>query len=101
MDGLNALQPAFISSQVPSWHSLTVSFVTTGRGRTTFLGTSLPSSLATASFRASAPEYGGEAYEMRGAFIGLYVPFAPSTSVLGGSICTRPPLEPSPAQGLS
>src|SRR5438105_15882971 len=33
IEGLKALQPAFISAQVPSWHSLLVSLVARGRGR--------------------------------------------------------------------
>lgn len=55
-DGLKTLQPAFISAQVPSSHSLIVSLVTTGSGRIVVFGTSLPSIASTASFSASAPE---------------------------------------------
>ena len=41
-----------------SWHSLIVSFVTSGSGRVVCFGMSLPSSFATASFNASAPGVG-------------------------------------------
>ena len=55
-DGWKALQPAFISSQVPSLQSLIVSLVTIGSGSVVSFGMSLPSSFSTASFSASAPE---------------------------------------------
>src|SRR5215468_9958508 len=54
--GLKALHPAFISSQVPSWQNLIVSLVTTGSGSLVSFGTSLPSSLSTASLSARPPE---------------------------------------------
>ena len=56
IEGLKALQPAFISFQVPSWQSLIVSLVTSGSGRVVCSASSLPSSFSTASFSASAPE---------------------------------------------
>src|SRR5207248_5623527 len=54
--GGKALQPSFISCQVPSLQYLIVSLVTIGRGRVTRFGTSLPSSFWTASLSARAPE---------------------------------------------
>ena len=55
-DGGKALQPPFISSQVPSLHSLIVSLVTIGNGSLVSFGTSFPSSFCTASFSARPPE---------------------------------------------
>src|SRR6185437_3748959 len=56
IEGLNALQPDFISCQVPSWQSLMVSLVTSGSGRIVVLGTVLPSRASTASLSARPPE---------------------------------------------